>query len=173
MAILSLAHNMCCWTTRLGGHDTNRLIVARTIRTRLIGLPGRLVNRAGQPSLRLPSRWPWGRHVHRDPRRARTRPDLTRGSRAGAPQNRPSATNPTPPKPASSRPNRPPGTSQATSVTRPGSSADHRSRVGGSRFRLLVALWCGVVRTRREAPRPLRSCCVRDAARVQCLSPRQ
>ena len=59
VAILSLAHNMCCWTTRLGGHDTNRLIVARTIRTRLIGLPGRLVNRAGQPSLRLPSRWPW------------------------------------------------------------------------------------------------------------------
>ncbi len=57
--IAILAHNMCRWTARLGGHDTDRLIVARTIRTRLLALPGRLVNRAGQPTLRLPSRWPW------------------------------------------------------------------------------------------------------------------
>ena len=57
--IAILAHNMCRWTTRLGGHDTDRLIVARTIRTRLLALPGRLVNRGGQPTLRLPSRWPW------------------------------------------------------------------------------------------------------------------
>lgn len=57
--IAILAHNMCRWTTRLGGHDTDRLIVARTVRTRLLALPGRLVNRAGQPTLRLPSRWPW------------------------------------------------------------------------------------------------------------------
>jgi hypothetical protein len=57
--IAILAHNICRWTARLGGHDTDRLIVARTIRTRLLALPGRLVNRAGQPTLRLPSRWPW------------------------------------------------------------------------------------------------------------------
>ena len=57
--IAILAHNMCRWTARLGGHDTDRLIVARTIRTRLLALPGRLVNRAGQQTLRLPSRWPW------------------------------------------------------------------------------------------------------------------
>jgi hypothetical protein len=57
--IAILAHNMMRWTARLGGHDTDRLIVARTIRTRLLSLPGRLVNRAGQPTLRLPSRWPW------------------------------------------------------------------------------------------------------------------
>jgi hypothetical protein len=57
--IAILAHNMMRWTARLGGHDTDRLIVARTIRTRLVALPGRLVNRAGQPTLRLPSRWPW------------------------------------------------------------------------------------------------------------------
>ena len=50
---------MMRWTTRLGGHDTDRLVVARTIRTRLLALPGRLVNRGGQPTLRLPSRWPW------------------------------------------------------------------------------------------------------------------
>ena len=57
--IAILAHNMMRWTTRLGGHDTDRLVVARTIRTRLLALPGRLVNRGGQPTLRLPSRWPW------------------------------------------------------------------------------------------------------------------
>ena len=57
--IAILAHNMMRWTARLGGHDTDRLIVARTIRTRLLALPGRLVNRAGQPTLRLPTRWPW------------------------------------------------------------------------------------------------------------------
>ena len=57
--IAILAHNMMRWTARLGGHDTDRLIVARTIRTRLLALPGRLVNRAGQQTLRLPSRWPW------------------------------------------------------------------------------------------------------------------
>ena len=57
--IAILAHNMCRWTSRLGGHDTDRLIVARTTRNRLLALPGRLVNRAGQPTLRLPSRWPW------------------------------------------------------------------------------------------------------------------
>jgi hypothetical protein len=55
------AHNMMRWTTRLGGHDTDRLTVARTVRTRLLALPGRLVNRAGQPTLRLPSRWPRAR----------------------------------------------------------------------------------------------------------------
>jgi hypothetical protein len=57
--IAILAHNMMRWTTRLGGHDTDRLVVARTIRTRLLALPGRLVNHAGRSTLRLPSRWPW------------------------------------------------------------------------------------------------------------------
>ena len=57
--IAILAHNMIRWTARLAGHDTDRLIVARTSRTRLFALPGRLVNRAGQPTLRLPARWPW------------------------------------------------------------------------------------------------------------------
>lgn len=57
--IAILAHNLTRWTAHLGGHDTGRLVVARTIRTRLLSLPGRLVNRAGTPTLRLPARWPW------------------------------------------------------------------------------------------------------------------
>jgi Transposase DDE domain group 1 len=55
-----LAHNLIRWTATLGDvRVDDELTVARTIRTRLIGLPGRLVNRAGRPTLRLPDRWPW------------------------------------------------------------------------------------------------------------------
>jgi hypothetical protein len=55
-----LAHNLIRWTATLGEvRVDDELTVARTIRTRLIGLPGRLVNRAGRPTLRLPQRWPW------------------------------------------------------------------------------------------------------------------
>ena len=55
-----LAHNLIRWTTILGGTRVDeQLIVARTIRTRLLALPGRLVNRAGRPTLRLPTNWPW------------------------------------------------------------------------------------------------------------------
>ena len=55
-----LAHNLIRWTAILGEVRVNdELTVARTMRTRLISLPGRLVNRAGRPTLRLPERWPW------------------------------------------------------------------------------------------------------------------
>jgi hypothetical protein len=55
-----LAHNLMRWTSRLGQvqHD-DHLTVARTVRSRLIGLPGRLANRSGRLVLRLPERWPW------------------------------------------------------------------------------------------------------------------
>ena len=55
-----LAHNLIRWTATFGDvRVEGELTVARTMRTRLIGLPGRLVNRAGRPTLRLPQRWPW------------------------------------------------------------------------------------------------------------------
>jgi hypothetical protein len=55
-----LAHNLTRWTARLGSiHPDNQLTVTRTIRTRLLALPGRLVNRSGRHVLRLPERWPW------------------------------------------------------------------------------------------------------------------
>ena len=54
-----LAHNLIRWTTMLGGVRVDQqLIVARTIRTRLLAIPARLVNRAGKLTLRLPTRWP-------------------------------------------------------------------------------------------------------------------
>ena len=55
-----LAHNLTRWTARLGGiHPDDQLTVTRTIRTRVLALPGRLVNRSGRHVLRLPARWPW------------------------------------------------------------------------------------------------------------------
>ena len=55
-----LAHNLIRWTARLGDiHPDDQLTVTRTIRTRLLALPGRLVNRSGRRVLRLPTRWPW------------------------------------------------------------------------------------------------------------------
>jgi hypothetical protein len=55
-----LAHNLIRWTVTIGeGSPVDRLTVARTVRTRLIAIPGRLVNLAGIMTLRAPLHWPW------------------------------------------------------------------------------------------------------------------
>jgi hypothetical protein len=57
-----LAHNMIRWTATLGrARVENQLVVARTVRTRLLTIAGRLVNRAGKPTLRMPTHWPWAK----------------------------------------------------------------------------------------------------------------
>jgi len=35
------------------------LSVARTVRTRFLSVPGRLISRSGRPTLRAPLEWPW------------------------------------------------------------------------------------------------------------------
>jgi len=60
LACAVLAHNLTRWSARLGDmHPAERLTVARTVRTRVIAVPGRLVNRSGRPVLRMPLHWPW------------------------------------------------------------------------------------------------------------------
>ncbi len=55
-----LAHNLLRWTATLGqAGPVDRLTVARTVRMRLLAVPGRLVNRAGTLVLRGPLDWPW------------------------------------------------------------------------------------------------------------------
>jgi hypothetical protein len=72
-----LAHNLTRWTASLGDViPDGELTVTRTIRTRLIALPGRLVNRSGQPTLRLPTRWPWAQTFLRALTRLRAIPQL-------------------------------------------------------------------------------------------------
>ena len=53
-----LAHDMLRWTQLLGLSDTT-VRAARTLRRRLIALPGRLTRHARGWTLHLPSLWPW------------------------------------------------------------------------------------------------------------------
>jgi Transposase DDE domain group 1 len=53
-----LAHNLIRWTATIGT-PVKALTVARTVRTQLLAVPARIVNRSGTRTLRGPSRWPW------------------------------------------------------------------------------------------------------------------
>ena len=56
--IAALAHNLLRWTSVIGPPgQTSR--AARTIRRRLLALPGRLTRSARRWTLHLPARWPW------------------------------------------------------------------------------------------------------------------
>ena len=58
-----LAHDLVRWCAILGGmRNDDELTVAKTLRTRLFSVPGRLVNRSGTPTLRAPQHWPWADH---------------------------------------------------------------------------------------------------------------
>jgi hypothetical protein len=55
-----LAHNLIRWTAILGEiTPEEHLTVARTVRTRFVSIPGRLVRPGGKPILRAPLEWPW------------------------------------------------------------------------------------------------------------------
>ncbi len=56
--IACLAHNLLRWTEQLG-LPTTTIRTARTLRRRLLALPGRLTSHAGHWTLHLPARWPW------------------------------------------------------------------------------------------------------------------
>jgi hypothetical protein len=53
-----LAHNLLRWTQLLGLPDTT-VRAARTLRRRLLSIPGRLTCHARGWTLHLPARWPW------------------------------------------------------------------------------------------------------------------
>ncbi|MEJ7894572.1 MAG: IS1380 family transposase, partial [Solirubrobacteraceae bacterium] len=54
----ALAHNLLRWTQLLGLPDTT-IRAARTLRRRLLQIPGRLTSHARGWTLHLPARWPW------------------------------------------------------------------------------------------------------------------
>ena len=56
--IACLAHNLLCWTGVLG-LPGQTIRAARTLRRRLLALPGRLTRTARRWTLHLPARWPW------------------------------------------------------------------------------------------------------------------
>ncbi len=56
--LAALAHNLLRWTQLLGLPDTT-VRAARTLRRRLLQVPGRLTRHARGWTLHLPTRWPW------------------------------------------------------------------------------------------------------------------
>jgi PII-like signaling protein len=72
-----LAHNLVRWTVRLGQlHPDEQLTVTRTLRSRMMAVPGRLVNRSRRLVLRLPEKWPWATSFTGGLTRIRSLPQL-------------------------------------------------------------------------------------------------
>jgi Transposase DDE domain group 1 len=58
LVIATLAHNLLRWTAIIGFGGTD-LLVAKTLRRRLLAIPGRLTRSARRHRLHLPTDWPW------------------------------------------------------------------------------------------------------------------
>jgi hypothetical protein len=56
--IAALAHNLLRWTTLIGLPNTT-IPTARTLRRRLLTVPGRITRTGRTVTLRMPARWPW------------------------------------------------------------------------------------------------------------------
>jgi hypothetical protein len=74
--IAALAHNLLRWTTLIGLPDTI-IPTARTVRRRLLTVPGRITRTARQVTVRMPARWPWETQFLAALDRLRDLPSLT------------------------------------------------------------------------------------------------
>lgn len=74
--IAALSHNLLRWTTLIGLPDTT-IPTARTLRRRLLTVPGRLVRTGRRATLRMPARWPWQTQFLTALNRLRAIPALT------------------------------------------------------------------------------------------------
>jgi hypothetical protein len=74
--IAALAHNLLRWTTLIGLPDTI-IPTARTLRRRLLTIPGRITRTARTVTLRMPARWPWQTQFLTALKRLRAVPALT------------------------------------------------------------------------------------------------
>ena len=73
--IACIAHNLTRWTTLIAlPGQTIRAV--RTLRRRLLQIPGRLSRNARQSTLHLPARWPWQHDFIRALARIRALPAL-------------------------------------------------------------------------------------------------
>ena len=62
----ALAHDLIRWSAMLGEiTPKDHLTVARTVRTRFLSIPARLVSPGGRPTLRAPLEWPWAKAFER------------------------------------------------------------------------------------------------------------
>jgi hypothetical protein len=74
--LAALAHNLLRWTQLIGLPDTT-VRAARTLRRRLLAIPGRLTMHARGWTLHLPARWPWHGDYTRALDRIRALPTTT------------------------------------------------------------------------------------------------
>jgi len=74
--IAALAHNLLRWTSLIGLPDTV-IPTARTLRRRLLTVPGRITRTARTVTLRMPARWPWALAFLTTLERLREMPTLT------------------------------------------------------------------------------------------------
>ncbi len=74
--IACLAHNLLRWTALIGLPD-EKVRAARTLRRRLLAVPGRLTKSARAWTLHLPARWPWQHDLVRALARIRALPAAT------------------------------------------------------------------------------------------------
>jgi hypothetical protein len=74
--IAALAHNLLRWTTLIGLPNTV-IPTARTVRRRLLTVPGRITRTGRTVTLRMPARWPWETEFLTVLHRLRTVPTLT------------------------------------------------------------------------------------------------
>jgi len=72
----ALAHNLLRWTATIGLGATGQ-VVAKTLRRRLLALPGRLTRSARRRLLHLPRDWPWANQFPRALTRLRAVPPPT------------------------------------------------------------------------------------------------
>jgi hypothetical protein len=61
--LATVAHNLLRWIHLIGTGATGP-VVARTLRRRLLTLPGRITRGQRQQQLHLPTRWPWATEFH-------------------------------------------------------------------------------------------------------------
>lgn len=73
----ALAHDLIRWSAMLGEiTPKDHLTVARTVRTRFLSIPARLVSPGGRPTLRAPLEWPWAKAFERALELLRTLPPV-------------------------------------------------------------------------------------------------
>ena len=75
LAFNAMAHNLARWLTRLGLQLP--LLRTKSLRARLVALPGRLARSGRRQRLHLPTRWPWKQHYLDARERIASLPDAT------------------------------------------------------------------------------------------------
>ncbi len=60
-----LAHDLGRWVGRIGQPTEAASMTTKTLRTRLLSLPGRMTTSGGKRTLHLPEGWPWEKQFNK------------------------------------------------------------------------------------------------------------